>query len=87
MPWLATSAWWVLVTGDDSMPAVHADVINEVHATLATIDRRRPPGYEDDDAWGREVTHRWAHLMARQTPGTVRRYGATGSRLWVPRRR
>lgn len=41
----------------------------------------------DDDALGREVTHRWAHLMARHTSGPLRRYGATGSRLWVPRRR
>lgn len=78
---------WVLVTGDDSMPAVHAEVIAEVHATLATVDRRRPPGYDDDDAWGREITHRWAHVMARQTSGSIRRYGENGGRRWTRRRR
>ncbi len=45
---------WILVTGDDNMPAVHADVIHEVGATLATVDPRWPPGYRgDEDAWGR----------------------------------
>lgn len=76
---------WVLVTGDDSMPAVHAEVIAEVGATLATVDRRRPPAYEDDDAWGCEIAHRWAHVMARQVPGSVRRYGESGGRTWTKR--
>ncbi len=79
---------WVLVTGDDNMPAVHADVIMEVRATLATIDPRRPSDYlEDEDAWGREVAHRWAHVMARQAPGSIRRYSGNGGRRWTRRRR
>lgn len=70
---------WVLVTGDDNTPAVHADVIVEVGATLATIDPRRPPEYlDDEDAWGREVAHRWARVMARQPPGSIRRYSGNG---------
>jgi len=79
---------WVLVTGDYNMPVVHADVIVEVRATLATIDPRRPPEYlDDEDAWGREVAHRWAHVMARQPPGSIRRYSGNGGRKWTRRRR
>jgi hypothetical protein len=79
---------WVLVTGDDKMPAVHPDVIQEVGATLATVDGRRPPTYlDDEDGWGREVVHRWAHLMEKQTPGSIRRYSAGGGRNWARRRR
>ncbi len=33
---------WVLVTGDDNMPAVHPDVIQEVGATLGTVDAIGP---------------------------------------------
>jgi hypothetical protein len=79
---------WILVTGDDNMPAVHADVIHEVGATLATVDPRWPPGYRgDEDAWGREVVHRWAHLIEKQSPGSVRRYSSGGGRSWTRRRR
>jgi hypothetical protein len=79
---------WVLVTGDDNMPAVHADVIAEVKATIATIDPRRPSPYADnEDGWGREIVHRWAHLMERQPSGMIRRYSEGGSRRWTRRRR
>ena len=79
---------WVLVTGDDNMPAVHADVIAELNATVATIEPRRPTEYIDnEDGWGREIVHRWAHLMERQDPGSIRRYSAGGGRNWVRRRR
>ena len=79
---------WVLVTGDDNMPAVHAEVILELGATLATVDQRRPPGYGgDEDAWGREVVHRWAHTIEKQPPGSIRRYSAGGGRRWARRRR
>lgn len=79
---------WVLVTADDNLPAAHAAVVAEVQATVATVDPRRPPAYADDeDAWGREVAHRWAHIMERQQPGTVRRYSDRGGRRWAPRRR
>lgn len=79
---------WVLVTGDDNLPAVHADVIQEMSTTLATVDARRPPTYlGDEDGWGREVVHRWAHLMEKQSPGSIRRYSTGGGRRWARRRR
>ena len=79
---------WVLVTADDNLPATHADVVAEVSATIATVDPRRSADYADDeDAWGREVAHRWAHMMERQSEGSVRRYSDRGGRKWTPRRR
>jgi hypothetical protein len=79
---------WVLVTADDNLPAAHADVVAEVSATIATIDPKRSAIYaEDEDAWGREVVHRWAHVMERQPRGSVRRYSERGGRKWSPRRR
>ncbi len=53
---------WVLVTADDNMPAVHPEVIEEVSATLATVDGRRPPAYRDDEDGGGA---RWS--IARHT--------------------
>jgi hypothetical protein len=79
---------WVLVTGDDNMPAVHADVIAELNATIATIDPRRPADYADnEDGWGREIVHRWAHVMEGQPSGASRRYSEGGGRKWSRRRR
>jgi len=77
---------WVLVTADDAMPAEHGELIVAVGATLATIDPRRPAHFSDDDAWGREVAHRWAHTMAMQPAGSIRRYGESGGRTWTHRR-
>lgn len=71
---------WVLVTADDAMPAEHADLIAELGVTLSTIDTRRPAGYLSDDPWGREIAHRWAHVMAAQAAGTIRRYSEAGGR-------
>ncbi len=79
---------WVLVTADDNLPAAHAPVVAEVQATIATVDPRRTSTYTDDeDAWGREVAHRWAHMMERQPKGSIRRYSDRGGRKWAPRRR
>lgn len=77
---------WTLVTGDDTMPAEHGPVLTEIGATVATIHPEYPKGLTED-AWRRDITHRWAHAMQLQERGTVRRYGANGSRLWRPRRR
>jgi hypothetical protein len=77
---------WVLVTGDDTMPAEHGPVIHETQATVATIH----PDYPDtmtEHAWRFDVIHRWAHAMQAQPPGSVRRYAANGSGVWKPRRR
>lgn len=77
---------WVLVTGDDRMPGDHGDVIVEVVATIATVDSRCPPGY-GLDGYRREVVHRWAHVIAEQPAGLVRRYSLQGHRKWtLPRR-
>ncbi len=76
---------WVLVTGDDKMPAEHGPVVVEVAATIATIDAN-PPGLLEYH-WRVDVVHRWAHAMQDQAAGTVRRYTDRASTVWRPRRR
>lgn len=78
---------WVLLTGDDHMPFDHAETLAELGTTVATIDRRKPPEFGNDwDGYRREVAHRWAHAVAYQTPGTIRRLSLTQNRAWtVPR--
>ena len=77
---------WMLVTGDDAMPREHGGTLSRLGVTLATIDPRRP----DDvlqDAWQRDVVHRWAHAMQVQAPGTIRRYSPHRNATWkAPRR-
>lgn len=80
------SAEWVLVTSDDSMPATHADVVAELGATIATLDGRWRRYSDDQEAYKREVVHRWVHTMAEQEQGTVRRYTPNAHRLWTPRK-
>jgi hypothetical protein len=84
----------VLVTGDDNMPQNHPLVIKQVAATIATVepwDRRErpplvlPPGLSSDEAWKREVVQRWAHNMAVQASGSIRRYSRDRSVTWTPR--
>lgn len=82
---LGEPSTWVLLTGDDAMPDDHADVLAELRVTLATIDPRRPPG-TGEDAWRRDVVHRWAHAMGEQRTGTIRRYSIHRHGLWKPRR-
>lgn len=77
---------WVLVTGDDKMPAEHGPVIRETRATVATIDPEFPDGVLEFE-WRTDIVQRWAHAMQKQAPQTVRRYGETGSKIWRPRRR
>lgn len=77
---------WVLVTGDDAMPAEHGDVIREIGATIATIHPERPDDI-GEDSWRRDIVHRWAHAFQTQTEANVRRYAAGGSKLWHPRKR
>lgn len=77
----------VLVTADDSMPATHPEAIALTMATLAIITGRRPREFEPyQDAWEREIVHRWAHRMQEQTPRSIMRYGAPGGRAWTARR-
>ena len=77
---------WVLVTADDTMPEEWADVIEWLRPTIATIDPRRKT-QQTDDEWGRDVVHRWAHVMQSQAAHSIRRYRASGHGLWKPRRR
>jgi len=77
---------WILVTGDDAMPAEHGAILIETRATIATIHPEHPFGLTQD-AWRRDVVHRWAHAFETQTEANVRRYKSAGSQLWTPRRR
>jgi hypothetical protein len=77
---------WVLVTGDDGMPAEHGDVIRDTAATIATIHPEYPDGMTQH-AWRIDVVQRWAHAMQDQKSQTVRRYTLSGSQVWKPRRR
>jgi hypothetical protein len=78
---------WVLVTGDDAMPAEHGDVILETRATIATIHPEYPRDEMTEYHWRVDVVHRWAHAMQLQAAQTVRRYSLMGSQVWRPRRR
>lgn len=80
----ATSGW-VLVTGDDAMPDDHGDVLAELRVTLATIDPRRP-AHTKEAEWRQDVIHRWAHAIALQEPGSIRRYTPFRHGIWRPRR-
>jgi hypothetical protein len=77
---------WVLVTADDSMPDDWADEIARLRPTIATIRPRRTDDYNDDQ-WGRDVVHPWAHTMQVQQLHTVRRYWLTSHDPWRPVRR
>jgi hypothetical protein len=76
---------WILVTGDDHLPADHAEAVLETAATIATVDPRRNPAYSTQESRKREVVHRWAHVMQLQTAATVRRYSVHGHRVWTNR--
>lgn len=52
---------WVLITGDDRMPAQHGPVIQETAAAIATIHPVRPQGVTED-GWYRDVTRRDAQV-------------------------
>jgi hypothetical protein len=78
---------WVLVTGDDAMPAEHGAVIIETSATIATIHPAYPAEELTEHNWRIDVVQRWAHRIQLQEPQTVRRYSLTGSEIWRPRRR
>lgn len=77
---------WVLVTGDDKLPAEHGPVVVETEATIATVDPDYPEGLTEY-AWRTDVVQRWAHAIQTQKPRTVRRYSEGGSKVWTPRRR
>lgn len=69
------------------MPGDHADIIEALQPTIATIDPKMPDGYRTTDQWRRDIIHKWAHKMQQQASGTVRRYNLVGSREWRSRTR
>lgn len=78
---------FILVTGDDVMPAEHREQIGDLGMTVATIGGRIPDDPSKIEAWKRDSVHRWAHVMANQEAATIRRYNPKGHRLWTQRRR
>jgi hypothetical protein len=77
---------WVLVTGNDGMPAEHREAFERYRPTVATIDPNRPEGVKELH-WRVDVVLRWTHAMQKQEPATVRRYSLGRSSPWTPRRR
>jgi hypothetical protein len=77
---------WVLVTADDALPKSHAEAVQRVRATIATINPEREAGWPLE-TWRREIVHRWAHAMQEQAAGTIRRYTLRRHGIWRPRRR
>jgi hypothetical protein len=74
----------VLVTGDDSMPLEHGDLIAQYGLTIATL-APVPREFESfEDPWLRETTQRWAHLIQAQSAGSVKRYYTSTHRVWTP---
>lgn len=82
---------WVLVTADDMMPAEHADVIEEIEATIATIDGEweKCCNAHDlnltQDQFSKEAIHRWAHIIAALRPGEIRRLTPVSHTPWRAR--
>ena len=82
---------WVLITSDDVMPAEHADVIDEIGATIATIDGewdRICKAHDlvlNQDEFGKEAIHRWAHVIAEQEAGQIHRYTPVSHTPWRAR--
>jgi hypothetical protein len=76
----------VLVTGDDSMPWVHATTVAATSATIAVVSPCAPQD-PNEDAYEREIVHKWAHRIHEQPSGTVMRYHLTGPVPWKPRKR
>lgn len=79
---------YVLLTGDDAMPATHRPMIDATGTTVATIDARWQRSGFEQEAFKFEVSQRWAHKIASQVPLTIVRYSAGTYRPWtLPRGR
>jgi hypothetical protein len=86
---IATVAGWtdvVLITNDDNMPSEYQRLLSEAGLTLAVVAPRSDRSFTVQ-AWERETVHRWAHLMATQSAGSLMRYTPFAHSLWRPRRR
>ncbi|HEX5267828.1 MAG TPA: hypothetical protein VFW24_13755 [Acidimicrobiales bacterium] len=78
---------WVLVTADDFLPAEHAELVADLGVTVATVQAQGRGRGVDEERFARETCHRWAHSMAHQAAGVVRRYSPAASRPWTARLR
>jgi len=84
---------WVLVTGDDRMPFEHSEEIKRIGATVATIDGEWEKCCASNgltltqQEFNHETVHRWAHVIAEQAQGEVRRYSPVRSGVWTRRRK
>jgi hypothetical protein len=84
---------WVFVTGDDKLPFEHAAVVSRLSSTIATIDSDwesicdRHGMVRNQDSFGKDAVHRWAHTLAVQDEGSVRRLTPMRNSLWTPKRR
>lgn len=74
---------WVLVTGDDWLPAEQAGLLSSLALTVATVEWKPTPAAPAREQLARETCHRWAHVMARQAGGTIRRYSPQSHRAWA----
>lgn len=75
----------VLVTGDDSMPGEHAEMIERLCLTIATVDGQLDPGWTQSN-WKNETVHRWVHAMSNQKDATRRRYSPHRHGPWTRRK-
>lgn len=66
---------YILVTFDNKMVTVHADVLRECQTTLAIIDNkhRAETGLTEVQYW-HEVIHRHAHRLICQEPKSIKKY-------------
>lgn len=69
----------VLVTFDNKMPLVHTAELKRFKSTVAVVDSKADRGDLVEHEYYRDVVHRWAHRMAAQRPGTIRKYSRTAN--------
>ena len=77
---------FVLLTGDEAMPLVHASHVKRHGTTIAVVSGSAKRSGVPPNQWNRDTIHRWAHRIATQEDGTIRRYSPTRTTLWTPRR-
>lgn len=78
---------WVLVTADDFLPAEQAGLVADLGVTIATVQAQGRGRGVDEERFARETCHRWAHSMAGQSEGAVRRYSPEANHAWTARLR
>lgn len=77
----------VLITGDDAMPAAHAEDLARLRTTLAVVLPWERSSSLAEPEWEHEIVQKWAHQMEAQPAGSIYRYSLTGRRKWTKRRR